>query len=291
MSVVVIVNPIAGGCTSRRARTRVTQARAALAALSERGEVFVTERPGHGRVLAAQAVGRGARLVIAWGGDGTVHEVASALVGSATALGFVRSGSGNGLARALGVARAPSQAIHEACRAVAHRIDVGQCCGEPFFNLAGVGLDAEVARLFDEAGPSERGLCAYVRIAARQLVQYKATPYRVNGHRTRPALLITVANASQFGNGATIAPTASVVDGLLDVVVFEELSRCRTICALPRLFTGGIAKVRGVSIQKLASVTIEHERPLTYHLDGEPRHGLTRLELTVRQAALQVCVR
>jgi YegS/Rv2252/BmrU family lipid kinase len=291
MSVAVIVNPIAGGCSLKQARLRATLAATAIEASGERGPVFLTEYRGHGRELARLAALEGARLVIAWGGDGTVHEVASALVGSEVALGIVRSGSGNGLARALGVSRHPAQAIGEACRAAPSWIDVGACGGELFFNLAGVGLDAEVAHAFDQLGSVGRGLPAYARIAARHMLTYEPRIYKVDGQATLPSLLVTVANGTQFGNGARIAPAASIVDGLLDVVVFEEQSRFRTICALPRLFTGGIASVRGVSIRKLPRVTIEHDAPLTYHLDGEPRHGPARLEMTVQRAAIQVCVR
>lgn len=291
MSVVVIVNPIAGGCTPSRARARATSAAAALDEAGEHGSVVLTERPQQGRELARQALRGGARLVIAWGGDGTVHEVASALVGGDAALGIVRSGSGNGLARALGVSPDPRKAILEACRASPCAIDAGECGGEPFFNLAGVGLDAEVAEMFDRRGSARRGLHTYLRITARQLLRYRAKAYRVDGQPTKPSLLITVANGSQFGNGARIAPDARVDDGLLDVVVFEERSRLRTLCALPRLFTGGIGRVRGVSIRKQASVRIEHDGPLVYHLDGEPRRGQQQLEMIARPAALNVCVR
>jgi YegS/Rv2252/BmrU family lipid kinase len=291
MAVAVIINPIAGGGTARRAGARAAQAAAALEAAGERGPVLITERPGHGRELASRAVDDGARLVIAWGGDGTVREVASALVGSDAALGIVRSGSGNGLARALGVARDPAQSIHEACRAQPSRIDAGECGGEYFFNVAGVGIDAEVARAFAGLGAGARGLSAYVRMAAGQLLHYTPRVYRIDGRPTRPALLVAVANGPQFGNGARIAPAASLVDGLLDVVVFEERSRARTMAAVPRLFTGGIARVPGVSMRKSARVRIEHDAGLAYHLDGEPRQGGTRLDVSVRPASLQVCVR
>ena len=291
MSVCVIVNPIAGGCTARQSSARVAHARAIVAGLGEDAVVVVTEHRGHARPLSAQACRDGARLVIAWGGDGTVHEVASALLDSEAALGIVRSGSGDGLARALGVARAPDRAIHEACRAEPRRIDVGDCDGEPFFNLAGVGFDAEVAAAFDSLDAGTRGLRTYLRIATRALVGYTARSYTVNGRPTRPALLVTVANGSQFGNGARIAPTASVSDGLLDLVVFEERSRLRTLGSVPRLFTGGIGAVRGVTIRQLPRVVIEDLAPLIYHLDGEPRGGSRRLTMTVRPQALRVCVR
>src|SRR5262245_31798382 len=103
MSVAIIINPISGTARRDAGRTRAELAAGALTSSSEGGEVFVTERKGHGRELAAAAVSRGARLIVAWGGDGTVNEVASALLssGKPTAFAIVPSGSGNGLARAL----------------------------------------------------------------------------------------------------------------------------------------------------------------------------------------------
>jgi len=291
MSVTVIVNPVAGGCTPARAQVRAAQARAGLLAAGEPGTVLLTERRGHGREMAARAVADGARLVIAWGGDGTVHEVASALVETGTALGIVRSGSGNGLARTLGVSSRPTRAIVEACRATSRRIDVGLCAGEPFFNLAGVGLDAEVARVFDRLGTARRGLRTYAQIVADELLRYEPRSYVIDGRPTQPALLLTVANGSQFGNGARIAPTARLDDGLLDLVLFEEVSRVRTCCAIPWLFSGGIARIRGVSIRQLPRVTIAGGGPLAYHVDGEPRETAEPLELSVKRSALQVAVR
>src|SRR6266516_743768 len=109
MSVAIIINPLSGGGTPATERRRAKLASDTLAKLREAGDVFVTERRGHARELAVAAAKRGARLVIAWGGDGTVNEVASSLVFGSTALGIIPAGSGNGLARELRVSRQPAQ--------------------------------------------------------------------------------------------------------------------------------------------------------------------------------------
>src|SRR4051812_24367752 len=118
MFLALIINPISGGGRAGEGRVRAERAAAALTAHGLDGEIFVTERRGHGHDLARRAVARGAAMVVAWGGDGTVNEVASALVGTESALAIVPSGSGNGLARALGVSRDPTRAIGDACHAV-----------------------------------------------------------------------------------------------------------------------------------------------------------------------------
>src|SRR6185312_3240415 len=104
------------------------------------------------------------------------------------------------------------------------------------------------------------------------------------------AVLVTIANSAQFGNGARIAPGARVDDGELDLVIFEERSRFRTVCALPRLFNGTANRIAGCSITKLRTAVIEADAPLTFHVDGEPVTGGTTLRARVHPAALRVAV-
>ena len=262
---------------------------AALRAAAEPGQVFVSERRGHAHGLAAHAVAQGAALVMAWGGDGTMNDVASALVGTSTALGLIRGGSGNGLARALGVPRDVTQAVLAACRAEPRSIDAGRCNDEWFFSVAGVGFDAHVAAAFDRRHASGRGLLSYMRATARGLVSYRARRYVIDGVPTSGrTLLVTVANGNQFGNGARIAPDARLDDGWLDLVVVEERSRLASMLAVPRLFTGGVGRVRGVSIRRITQVTIAGESSLEFHLDGEPRSGALRLDVRVCPGMLRV---
>lgn len=291
--IAIIVNPIAGGARPETAR-RAEQASAVLASSREEGEVFVTERKGHARELAAGARARGARLIVAWGGDGTVNEVASALVFGQTPLAIVPAGSGNGLATDLRISRQPGRALTDALGAWPRAIDAGELGGRLFFATAGVGFDAHVASCFDRDIVGRRGWSTYARISMRELLAYRLSTYRVCGGaetRDRRALLVTLANASQFGNGARIAPAARVDDGLLDLVVYEEVSRFRTFCALPRLLAGRAGGLRGLSIQQIERATIESDQPMTFHVDGEPVEGGMRLEARVHPAALRVCVR
>jgi len=292
MSIAVIINPIAGGKRPETARAHAELAAAVLGSCPEAGEVFVTERKDHARELASAAAERGCRLVVAWGGDGTVNEIGSALVSRDTAMAIVPAGSGNALARALAVARDPRQAIAEAVRATPRPIDAGVIDGHLFFSLAGAGFDAHVAGCFDREKVGGRGFGGYVRIVARELARYKCAEYRIYGSESsQTALLVTIANSPQFGNGAVIAPGARLDDGRLDLVVFEEVSRVRTLFAVPRLFTGGVARLRGVSIRQVQSATIESDMPIAFHVDGEPFAGGTRLVASVKPGALRVSIR
>ena len=238
---------------------------------------------------------RGARLVMAWGGDGTINEVASALVFREVPMGIVPAGSGNGLARQLSISRTPADAIRQAISAKPRRIDVGEMGDRLFVNVAGIGFDAHVAWRFNEEGSRRRGLLTYALIAARALVTYVPARYTIRtGDEASPpavrAVLVTVANSAEFGNGAIIAPGARVDDGQLDLVVMEERSRLNTILQLPRLFRGTVDRAKGCSIRRISDATIESDQPMVYHVDGEPVSGGTSLRVRVNPAALYVAV-
>jgi YegS/Rv2252/BmrU family lipid kinase len=291
LSVAIIINPLSGGASPGKGRRRAELAALALHRSGEQGDIFVTEGRGHAKALAAAAVKRGARLVIAWGGDGTVNEVASALVFGPAALGIVPSGSGNGLARELTISRRPEQAIAEAVKATPRAIDAGELDGRLFVNLAGLGFDAHIAACFDRDPSGRRGLRTYARITAREMFRYQAATYCVDGVTINRALLVTIANSGQFGNGARVAPSARPDDGLLDLVMYEERTRLGAIATIPRLFTGGFSRVRGVTVRQIERLTISADRPITFHVDGEIVEGGTTLEGRVLASALRVAVR
>jgi diacylglycerol kinase (ATP) len=293
VSVAIIINPISGGASAGVARTRAQLALSVVDAHGDPAEVFVTERPGHARELTKAAVKRGVRLVLAWGGDGTINEVASALAFDDVPLGIIPAGSGNGLARELGVNLRPERAIADALAAQPRPMDVGELDGHLFVNIAGIGLDAHVASRFSRH--HRRGLLGYATITAQTLATYVAKRYKIThegeaGIEAR-AVLVTIANSAQFGNGVRIAPGARVDDGLLDLVVMEERSRVATLFQLPRLFNGTAHRVPGCSIRQIERVTIEADRPMMFHVDGEPIQGGTSLRVRVHPAALRVAVR
>lgn len=256
--------------------------------------MFVTERVGHARELAKGAVERGVRVVMAWGGDGTINEVACALAFNSVPLGIVPAGSGNGLARELGISPQPRQAIADALQAEPRRIDMGDLDGRYFANLAGIGFDAYVAHRFAEPGNRSRGFARYAAITGRALLTYTSECYRISAGSERVetrAVLVTIANSAQFGNDARIAPGARVDDGLLDLVVMAEQSRWRTVVNLPRLFNGTVGQAPGCSIRRVDRAVIESDRPMMFHVDGEPVQGGTSLRARVHPGALLVAVK
>jgi YegS/Rv2252/BmrU family lipid kinase len=289
--VVVIINPIAGSEGRDGGRRR---AELAASLLDRRGvdyEILVTERAGHARELAAGAVGRGASVVCAWGGDGTVNEVACALFSGGVPLAIIPAGSGNGLARELGIPRTPAEALAVAIAGRSHRIDVGEVGGRLFVNLAGIGFDAAIAARF--AVSARRGFMRYCTIAAVEMGRYTPRSYTLSiaGRDERQrAWMIVLANARQYGNGAVIAPGARPDDGRLDLVVVHDQPVWRVLMRAPRLFRGTLNERDGVSFRQIISATIAGDEPLGVHVDGEPvKAGLT-LEASIHAAALAVKV-
>jgi diacylglycerol kinase (ATP) len=291
LSVAVIINPISGGTRPDLAGVRAQVAASVIERHGDRAEIFVTERRGHARELTAAVRGR-VRLVLAWGGDGTLNEVASVLAFNDTPLGIIPSGSGNGLATGLGIdPRRPEIAIAAALQAEPRRIDVGELGGRLFVNTAGLGFDAYVSGEFNRTGNVRRGLLTYATIASRSIFNYKPRRYRIatdEGTLDVRAVIVTFGNGTQFGHNARIAPNARLDDGLLDLVVVEESSRLITLLNVPRLFTGTIDRVPGCTIHRTRTALVESDEPMLFHVDGESVEGETSLNVRVHPGALWI---
>ena len=251
--------------------------------------MLVTCSAGDGFRLAKAAARQGAKLVIAWGGDGTINEVGSALASSDTTLGIIPGGTGNGLAQALGINRRPERAFAAALRGTELVMDAGECNGHLFFNVAGVGLDAAVARAFNKSPCRNR--LVYGVIVLRYLATYDAQTYEIemDGSLLRTcAMLVTVANGQGYGTGTAIAPRARLDDGQLDVVVIEDRPLRQVLWQLPRLFDGSIDRAPGVVTRSTREVRFTSDRPLLFHVDGEAIEADRALAVRVVPGALRV---
>jgi len=275
-------------------------ARRALAALQEAGaalwpglEIAVTTGPGHARELARQAVGGGAELVLVAGGDGTANEAAWSLAGTSVALGLVPVGSGNGLARNLGIPLDARRALPLLARGMRRRIDVGFVNERPFLNAAGAGFDAAIAMAFHERGRrgGRRGILPYVLLGGRLIFGYRCERFELVAEGQRfegPALVVAFLNGAQYGAGAMMAPGARLDDGLLDVVVIQDAPHLELLLNAPRLFLGSIGRFRGYRRFTASSAVLSGGGPLVHHRDGEPEAAQTPLRFRVEHQALTV---
>ena len=186
--------------------------------------VTYTQSADHAINLSKKAVAEGIDIIVAVGGDGTVNEVASQLIKTSNTLGIVPLGSGNGLARHLGIPRNIEKAIDLINKQQTSTIDTGSVNGNIFVSIAGVGFDALVAERF--ARGVRRGFLGYFQIIANEYFNYKPQTYKLtfdNGKViTERALFVAFANSNQFGYNTTIAPNAKLRDGLLDVCIVKK---------------------------------------------------------------------
>jgi YegS/Rv2252/BmrU family lipid kinase len=289
-SVLVIINPVSGPKRRGSANDRVNAAQQTFDRLGIVGQIRLTERPLHAYDLAQNAVQGGVDLVVAWGGDGTINEVGRALAYSPTALGIIPGGSGNGLSRELNIPFEPAAALERALTSKERLIDAGELEGRSFFNIAGIGLDAHVARNV-ATRVHHRGFIPYLLASSKDVLSYKPSAYSIeteSGAVETSALFIAIANSRQYGFGARIAPHAQHDDGALDLVVVESRGLVGNLMRVPSLFLGGFDRQWGVRASTAHHVKIRARSPMLLHVDGEPLQGRTEAIARVHPGALRI---
>lgn len=290
MRALVVLNPVAGAGRTSKLEACSTLARQVLEPLGYRTEVVVTARPRDGHSQSARAVADGVELLVAWGGDGTVNEVASAVAFSSSTLAIVPAGSGNGLARDLGVPLDPAGALQVAGSGRDRRIDAGQLGDALFFNVAGIGLDGVIAARL--ATPrARRGLAGYVQAVCLEWPRYRPRRYLLRGDGVEyegTAWFVALANSRQYGNGAQIAPAARLDDGRLDIVVVEARPRWRLALEVPAFFRGTLDQRPGILMRTASELTIQADGPMAFHVDGEPFRAEAELRLRTHPGAILV---
>ncbi|WP_246026482.1 diacylglycerol/lipid kinase family protein [Oleiharenicola lentus] len=284
-----IFNPHSG--SNRRNPHLRDRAREFIAEHNWDASVVATERPRHATELARRAVDEGCTLVVAIGGDGTMNEVASALVDTPACFGLVPCGSGNGLGRHLGIRRPGRGAFRTLLAGRPLAIDTGMVNRDPFFCVAGTGFEALIASRF--ATLTSRGFAGYLRTSASAWRAYQPDTYVIHhagGRDTVEAFTLAISNSSQYGNNAYIAPGASVHDGLLDLTAVPRVGLHNAVPLLYRLFSGSLYRTASVQRWQGEKFVIERARPGWIHTDGEPRAEVSRLEITVRPRSLRIMV-
>ena len=270
-NIIFVVNPISG--TSGK-RTIVNQIQKYIDKNKFNYKVVYTEYRGHATDIAKQAVKDNVDIVCAIGGDGTVNEVASALTHSNTALAIIPCGSGNGLARHLRIPRDAIRAIKTINDCQPIDIDYGIVNEHPFFCTCGVGLDAFVSQKFAECG--KRGFLSYIEQVLKHALKYNPEFYELDvvneesSHKEYKAALIACANASQYGNNVYIAPGASVVDGLMDVIIVEPYKMLDATQMGLQIMNGTLHKNSHVKRFKCKSIKIKRKEQGPIHYDGDP---------------------
>ena len=269
-------------------------------------EIILTEYAGHAFNIAKQKADEGVDIVVAVGGDGTVNEVARGLVESQTALGIIPCGSGNGLARHLMLPINMEGAMKIIAEGVVHALDYGIINDHPFFCTCGMGFDAFISKKFADAG--KRGPMTYIENVLIEGLKYKPETYSItlDGNETEPYkaflvsvanasqygndFLVSVANASQYGNDAYIAPKASMSDGLLDVVIMEPFDIIDAPQVGLDLINKTLDKSSKIRSFKAKDIHITRSKPGVIHFDGDPIMEGTDLHVQLKSKGIRIII-
>ena len=279
-----IVNPNAGS-KNKAKYTKLIQ----LIKSNDAHSIWETTEPLEAVDFAKKALEQGATRIIAVGGDGTINEVASVLVGKSIALGIIPVGSGNGLARHLNIPLNYKKAFQKALVGATIKIDVGHINNRPFFCTAGVGFDAAVAHRF--ANSKGRGLLNYIKATIITLFKYKPIQVSINNAPVENIFSLSIANANQFGNNAFISPFSNIQDGQLELVKIDILNKLQAGIIAVRLFKKSIHHSNDVHIIACKTASIYYAKNAPIHIDGENLVTDNELlNITISPFALNVIV-
>ena len=254
-----------------------------------------TLEPGHAKRLAVKSVAEGADIVVACGGDGTVNEVASGLVGTDVGLGIVPMGSGNGLASTLKIPKNIVGALKLIKKFNTVRIDVGQINNEYFFSNTGIGFDAKVISYYSKT--KGRGFASYLKAVFSTILYNTPSPHLVittenKSFNLRP-FLVFVSNSSEMGYEISLTPQASVQDGMLNAIVVEPLNKLEVLYFAFLLLTKkpqNFKKAHYFLTQNIEIKIVEKECLLN-QIDGESTQIKTnQVKITLKKDALKALV-
>lgn len=288
-SILFIINPVSG----KRRLSNIAE----IIRKEVDGEKFTvsirfTESAGHASVLSKEAVDNKVDVIAAVGGDGTINEIASQMIGSESILGIVPGGSGNGLARHLGIPLVAEKAVRLIINGQVTKIDTATINEKAFISIAGIGFDALVAKLFSEN--KRRGFLTYLSLIAQQFSRYREKKYTLefeNGEQiTTRALFISFANSNQFGYNTKISPNALLNDGLLDICIVKKPKFIDLPIILNLLLLKKIGQSPFVQIKPAKKIIIKRSKNRFVNIDGEACKLKKNLKVEVNPLSLNVII-
>jgi YegS/Rv2252/BmrU family lipid kinase len=289
--IVFIVNPLAGIGRYKKV-VRLVKKRLDLSKYSY--ELILTQYRGHGHVLATQITENNqADIIVAVGGDGTINEIARALVGKNVALGCIPTGSGNGLAHHLKIPSLIVRAIKVINKGHSLQIDTLKINDNICISIAGLGFDGFIAELFDRS--LRRGFFPYLRYVAKSYFSYVPQTYFIEKKgkekEKHEVMLVSIANSSQWGFNVKVSPKASMEDGYADICLIKKPNFFMLPLGITALLTGNLHKNKKlVQIYRLSECTIYTEESKTQpcHIDGDPIERQSIITMKVLPKSLQV---
>ena len=254
-------------------------------------QLLKTSFPGHARKLTRQAVENDTDMVIAVGGDGTINEICHVLANTPVKLGIIPLGSGNGLGRHVGISLNPKKAINVINRGKCIAIDTCLVNGVTFVNIAGVGFDAYISKIFNQS--QERGYLTYLKCIIQYFGRYHPGNYTFNrqGELIQKSFLtVAFANSQQYGNNAYVAPGASVKDGYLDVVFIRPFPNYYWPVLIFKTLAKTLHTSRYISTYRTRDFCLKSNDPVPMHVDGDYHGAHNSFRVEIQPKSLNLIV-
>ena len=284
--ILFIINPISGGHN----KAKIIKAIPKLLD-NNKFDIFITHTKcaGHAKEIAQKAVKKNTDIVVAVGGDGTINEVASQLVNTGTTLAIVPCGSGNGLARDLGISLHYKKAIKQINLLNIKKIDVGICNNQYFFSLTGIGYDAKVAYDFNRG--EKRKFLGYAWAILKNYFCSKNQYYEIELEHEKivaQCFFVAIANGSQWGYGVKVAPAAKLDDGVFNVNLCKKPPLFYIISFIIKLLSGKIDTSKYCVSKSSKKISLCSTDEFFYHLDGDAKGISRHVEVNILQKVLNI---
>jgi diacylglycerol kinase (ATP) len=291
MRVLIIANPLVG--IDKEKRKIVESIASHIRKKGGSADITYVMRPGLGKKHSSRAVLEGYDAVYAAGGDGTVNDVASGLIGQKVPMGIIPLGTGNGLARGLAIPFDTDGLIRifDVNKTIA--IDTGKIASHIFVSTAGIGFDANIAFDFNRKKRNKRRVFEYFFLSAKNYFTKRTEKVllHIDGKEfSKKIFALTISNTSQYGAGAVIAPQANPANGKLIAVLIPKFSVFKAFGAIKKLFDGKVLELKELEYYEFKSLRIQREKPGIFHVDGEVFSGEATLQVTVHPSSLRVII-
>ena len=251
-----------------------------------------TSHRGHATELAREGVAKNFNRIIAVGGDGTVNEVARGLLHTNVPMGIIPKGSGNGLARHLGISMKLDQGLDQILQGEVIRMDTFKMNDHLSLNVSGIGFEGHVANLFSVG--QRRGFWGYSKVVLKEFLSYREfdATLKLGDHAAsaQKSFMIAIANSSQYGNNARVAPIASVMDQSLQLAIIKKVPAQRGFHFGYQMFTGKLKTGVDYECLSFQKATIQVPSPTAYHIDGEPLGHATSFQIELLPHSLHMVI-